>query len=161
MRLSSCILGWSYTHILHASTACYKGNNEIQLIFLHSSGQNISNVSFTSRYFVHSSYKNCYNNWSSSWRGCTCYWESCCTTEKPDTSLCKVISTLTGSCLKGRCNYSTSIMWPYNTYIYSNETYSKVWIGKYLPDKFPYLEWSETRTCFITTAIQCCFRPCH
>jgi hypothetical protein len=33
------------------------------------------------------------------------------------------------------------------------ETYSKVCISK-----FPYLKWSETRRCFITTALQLSFR---
>jgi hypothetical protein len=42
-----------------------------------------------------------------------------------------------------------------------NETYSKVCIGKLLSDKISYSEWAETRRCFITIALQFCFRICH
>lgn len=42
-----------------------------------------------------------------------------------------------------------------------NEANRKVWTGKYLSDKFPFSEWSETRTCFITTTFLLCFRPHH
>jgi hypothetical protein len=42
----------------------------------------------------------------------------------------------------------------------SNETYSKVCIGKNLSD-FSYRKWSKIRRCFITTAFLLCFRICH
>jgi hypothetical protein len=42
-----------------------------------------------------------------------------------------------------------------------NETYSKVRIGKYLSDNFPYPERSKRRRWFIANAFRLCFRICH
>jgi hypothetical protein len=42
-----------------------------------------------------------------------------------------------------------------------NETYSKICIGKHLPDKVSCAEWFKTRRCFIAIAFQLCFRICH
>jgi hypothetical protein len=41
-----------------------------------------------------------------------------------------------------------------------NETYSKVHIGKHLPD-VSYPKWSKTSRCFIATSFQLCLRICH
>jgi hypothetical protein len=41
-----------------------------------------------------------------------------------------------------------------------NKTYSKVHIFKNMSDAFPIQE-SETRRCFITIALQLCFRICY
>jgi hypothetical protein len=42
-----------------------------------------------------------------------------------------------------------------------NETCSEVRIGKKSVSSTSYSEWSETRTCFITSAFQLCFRIWH
>jgi len=43
----------------------------------------------------------------------------------------------------------------------SNETYSKVGIGKKIVCCISYSEWSKTRRCFITITFQIWFRICH
>lgn len=109
------------TYILSFSTTSCKGNSEIQLRFLHSFGQNICTVSFTSRHFVCSSCKSWQLN-----RSHICYWESCCTTQNMETGLCKIIYALTGnsSCLNENvilifqliCHtiFSLSVLYPWN-----------------------------------------------
>jgi len=42
-----------------------------------------------------------------------------------------------------------------------NETFSRVELGKHMSDMLPFLEWFETRECFIAIAFQLCFSVCH